>query len=79
MALTLPTTTATPAPPAPAPSAGQAPLPRASRRELARADVHAELTKLLMHGFGNMLVKIHDHRITVIEATTRHLEGQAEE
>jgi hypothetical protein len=41
--------------------------------------VNAELTKLLMHGYGSMLVKIHDHRITVIEATTRHLEGKAEE
>jgi hypothetical protein len=72
MAAPLPTTSTAPAIPSPSSS-------RVARRELARADVNAELTKLLMHGFGNMLVKIHDHRITVIEATTRHLEGQAEE
>jgi hypothetical protein len=73
MAVTLPTTT-----PA-APPAGQAPLPRVARRELARADVNAELTKLLVHGYGSMLVKIHDHRITLVETTARLLEGKAEE
>ena len=75
MALTLPTMPATPAPAVPS----QAPLPRAARRELARADVNAELTKLLMHGYGSMLVKIYDHRITLVETTARLLEGKAEE
>jgi hypothetical protein len=69
MAITSPIS---PAIPAPSP-----PLPRAARRELARADVHAELTKLLVH--GSKLVKIHDHRVTSLECTTRLLEGQADE
>lgn len=54
------------------------PLP-AKRRELARADVNAELTKLLLHGFGTLTVKIHDHRVTALECTTRLLEGKGEE
>ena len=37
------------------------------------------LTKLLLHGYGSMLVKIHDHRITALECTTRLLEGKGEE
>jgi hypothetical protein len=75
MAVTLPTTT----PAAPAPAIPSSPLPRAARRELARADVHAELMKLLMHGYGSMLVKIHDHRISLVETTARLLEGKSEE
>ena len=74
MAVTSPTT-----PAAPAPAVSSPPLPRAARRELARADVNAELTKLLLHGYGSMLVKFHDHRITALECTTRHLEGQGDE
>jgi hypothetical protein len=74
MAVTSPTTPAAPAPVVPSP-----PLPVAKRRELARADVNAELTKLLMHGYGSMLVKIHDHRITLVETTARLLEGKGEE
>jgi hypothetical protein len=72
MAVTLPTTPAAPVPAVPSQS-------RAARRELARADVHAELTKLLVHGYGSMLVKIHDHRITLVETTARLLEGKGEE
>ena len=75
MAVTPPATSTAPTAPAiPAPSPA-----RVTRRELARADVQAELTKLLMHGYGSMLIKLHDHRITSIECTTRHVEGQAEE
>lgn len=66
MAVTLPTTSAAPAPAVPL-------------RPLSRADLNAELTKLLLHGYGSLLVKIHDHRITALECTTRHLEGKGEE
>jgi len=72
MAVTSPTTSA-------APPARQAPLLRSDRRELARADVHAELTKLLLHGYGAVTIKVHDHRITALECTTRLLEGKGEE
>jgi hypothetical protein len=71
MAVTLPPTSAAPA--APAPPAVSSPRP------LDRSDINAELTKLLQHGYGSLLVKIHDHRITALECTTRLLEGQAEE
>jgi hypothetical protein len=73
MALTSPKT-----PAAPAPSANHSP-PLSKRRELARADVNAELTRLLLHGFGTLTVKIHNHRVTSLECTTRMLEGKADE
>ena len=68
-------------PHAPAPASNHhAAAPRAAaRRELARADVNAELTKLLVHGFGTLTVKIHDHRISLVEVTARLLEGKGEE
>jgi hypothetical protein len=64
-------------PTAPAPNHSP-PLARATRRELTRADVNAELTKLLMYGHGSMLVKIHDHRVADLECTTRLLEGKGD-
>lgn len=74
MAVTSPTTPAAPAPAVPSP-----PLPVAKRRELARADVNDQLTKLLQHGYGTLTVKVHDHRVAAMECTTRMLEGRAEE
>ena len=75
MAAPLPTTSTAPTAPAiPSPSPS-----RATRRELARGDVNAQLTQLLMHGFGTLTVKIHDPRITLVETTGRLLEGKGEE
>ena len=39
---------------------------------LNRDDVHAELTKLLQHGFGSLTVNVHDHRITALDTTMRY-------
>ena len=39
--------------------------------QLARADCDEELTKLLRLGYGSMLVKVHGHRIALIETMTR--------
>ena len=41
-------------------------------RELERADVEAELTALLRHGYGSLTIKIHGHRIASLESTTRY-------
>ena len=41
--------------------------------------MQAELTKVLMHGYGSLTIKVHDHRITALECTTRLLEGKGEE
>ena len=40
-------------------------------RGLGRSDIEAELTKLLRHGYGSLVIKIYGHCITVLEATTR--------
>ena len=44
-------------------------------QQLTRADLNAELTKLLVHGFGTLTVKVHDHRITALDTTTRILKS----
>lgn len=48
-------------------------------RELARADVEAELTKLLRHGFGLLTINIHTYHISCIEVTTKHTRISASE
>lgn len=40
-------------------------------QELRREDVEAALTKLLWHGFGWLVVKVHGHRIAALETTLR--------
>lgn len=50
-----------------------------SCQPLDLADVQAELTKLLLHGYGSLTVKVHAHRITALETTTRMLSGKGEE
>jgi hypothetical protein len=75
MAVTLPTSSAAPAPPAVPP------------RPLDRSDINAELTKLLQHGHGSLLIKIHDHHVASLETLMRFIrssrpsngDGQAEE
>ncbi|MCI0428151.1 MAG: hypothetical protein L0Z46_09070 [Nitrospiraceae bacterium] len=51
-----------------------APLPS----PLSRDDMQAELTKLLLHGYGSLTLKIHDHRITALDTTTRRLNARRE-
>lgn len=43
----------------------------APARDLNRADVEAELTKLLRHGYGLLTVKVHGHRISALDITVR--------
>lgn len=40
--------------------------------ELKRMDADAELTKLLRHGYGSLTIKIHAHKISTIDSTSRH-------
>lgn len=60
MATTSPTTPAAPAVPP---------------RPLDRSDINAELTKLLQHGHGSLLVKIHDHRVASLETLMRFIKS----
>jgi transcriptional regulator of NAD metabolism len=39
--------------------------------DLKREDAEAELTKILRHGYGSLTIKIHGHRITALDSTTR--------
>jgi hypothetical protein len=41
--------------------------------------MNVELTKLLVHGYGSLTVKVHDHRITALDTLTRLLRGKADE
>lgn len=41
--------------------------------ELKREDANAELTKLLVHGYGTLTIKVHAHRITALDTLTRQL------
>ena len=65
MAATLPNNS-TPAAPFP---------PAVPPRPLDRSDINAELTKLLQHGHGSLLVKIHDHRVASLETLMRFIRG----
>ena len=38
---------------------------------LQQADVVSELTKLLRHGYGVLVIKIHGNRIAALETTIR--------
>lgn len=75
-----------PSSPPAAPAANHHHAPAVPPRPLDRSDINAELTKLLQHGHGSLLIKIHDHRVASMETTSRFLyarvsngDGQAEE
>ena len=40
--------------------------------ELKQMDAESELTKLLRHGYGSLTIKIHAHKISTIDSTSRH-------
>jgi hypothetical protein len=47
--------------------------PDRHNEELKREDANAELTKLLLHGHGALTIKVHAHRITALDTTTRQI------